>query len=134
MTLKDVPSCRKTSAVAPLALHSNAFFLRSSPAAIRDYEFVMGGVREKGGAAYGDALCELGYAEMLNGEGRLGVNRMEQGLELLKAAPPSGFTIRAVRKLALGYTRRQAGKGVGPFSRGLQPRDGNRSLRSNSAS
>jgi hypothetical protein len=68
--------------------------------------FVVGQVREKGGAAYGDALCELGYAEMLNGDRRLGVDRMERGLELLKAAPASGFTIRAMRKLALGYSRR----------------------------
>jgi tetratricopeptide (TPR) repeat protein len=75
-------------------------------AAVRDYEFVVDQAREKGGAAYGDALCELGYAEMLNENSRLGVNRMEQGLELLKAAPASGFTIRAMRKLAVGYAWR----------------------------
>lgn len=30
---------------------------------------------------------------------------MERGLELLRSLPASGFTIRATRKLAVGYAR-----------------------------
>ncbi len=43
---------------------------------------------------------------MLNGNSRQGVDFMEHGLELLNGEPPSGFTIRAMRKLAIGYARR----------------------------
>jgi hypothetical protein len=74
-------------------------------AAIADYETVAESRREQGGAAYGEALNELGYAQMLNWNMKQGINSMERGLELLNQQPPGGFTIRAMRKLALGYAR-----------------------------
>jgi hypothetical protein len=74
-------------------------------AAIADYATVAESRREQGGVAYGEALNELGYAQMLNWNMKQGISSMERGLELLNQQPPSGFTIRAMRKLALGYAR-----------------------------
>jgi tetratricopeptide (TPR) repeat protein len=74
-------------------------------AAIDDYRFGAERKREQGGAAYGEALSELGYAEMLNWNLTQGITHMEQGLALLNEEPASGFTIRAMRKLAYGYAR-----------------------------
>jgi len=75
-------------------------------AAIKDCQAVVTERQVKGGATYGEALSELGFAQMLNGNSRQGVDFMEHGLELLNGEPPSGFTIRAMRKLAIGYARR----------------------------
>ncbi len=72
-------------------------------AALADYERVAERRRDQGGASYGEALSELGYAEVMAGEKAKGLARMEEGLLLLKAAPPSGFMVRAMRKLAVGY-------------------------------
>ena len=58
------------------------------------------------GAAYREALIELGYAAMQVRNSRLGVTVMEEGLELMRPAPMSGFQIGAMRMLALGYARR----------------------------
>jgi tetratricopeptide (TPR) repeat protein len=77
-------------------------------AAVNDYQAVVLQTREKGPSAYGDALSELGYAQMLKGNVRQGICHMEEGLELLNKEQASGFTIRAMRKLALGYARRGA--------------------------
>lgn len=74
-------------------------------AAIADYRSVAESRRERGGAGYGEALSELGYAEMLNWNLKEGITHMEQGLELLKSQPADGFAIRAMRKLAYGYAR-----------------------------
>uniref|UniRef100_UPI0035CC2E28 DUF4062 domain-containing protein n=1 Tax=uncultured Bradyrhizobium sp. TaxID=199684 RepID=UPI0035CC2E28 len=71
-------------------------------AAIADYNFVAESKREEGGAAYGGALSELGFAETLNRNLKKGISHMEEGLELLKQQPADGFTIRAMRKLAYG--------------------------------
>ena len=75
-------------------------------AAIKDYETVAAQARETGGPAYGEALSELGFAQMLNGNGRQGLDFMENGLELMRGEPASGFTVRAMRKLAIGHARR----------------------------
>jgi hypothetical protein len=75
-------------------------------AALADYTQVAEARREQGGPAYGEALSELGYAALLAGDRRRGVELMEQGLERLRAGPMSGFRIRAIRKLAVGYARR----------------------------
>jgi tetratricopeptide (TPR) repeat protein len=74
-------------------------------AAIDDYRFGAERKREQGGAAYGEALSELGYAEMLNWNLKQGIKHMEEGLGLLNQQPADGFTIRAMRKLAYGYAR-----------------------------
>ena len=74
-------------------------------AALVDYRRVAELRREKGRASYGDALSELGYAQFLAGERTQGLTRMEEGLLILKSAPPSGFQVRAMRKLAVGYAR-----------------------------
>lgn len=75
-------------------------------AALRDYRKVEEARRERGGTVHGEALSELGYAMLLAGDSKGGVPLMERGLDLLRAGPASGFQIRAMRKLALGYARR----------------------------
>lgn len=75
-------------------------------AALADYEKVTEARRDLGGGAYGEALSELGHALLLSGKTRSGITLMEEGLELLCKEPPSGFRIRAMRKLATGYARR----------------------------
>lgn len=83
-------------------------------AAIVDYETVAESRRELGGATYGEALSELGYAQALNWNLRQGITQMEGGLALLNMAAPSGFTIRSMRKLARGYAL------AGKFVRALE--------------
>jgi tetratricopeptide (TPR) repeat protein len=73
-------------------------------AAIDDYRFGAERKRDEGGAAYGEALSELGYAETLNWDLKRGISHMEEGLGLLNEQV-DGFTIRAMRKLAYGYAR-----------------------------
>ena len=75
-------------------------------AALKDYGKVAEARRERGGGVYGEALSELGYAMVLSGKSQRGIPLLEQGLDLLRAEPPSGFQIRAMRKLAVGYARR----------------------------
>lgn len=72
-------------------------------AALKDYQYVAGLRRSQGGQSYGDALCEWGYAQVKAGQRRQGVENLEKGVELLFAGPPTGFRIRAMRKLAIGY-------------------------------
>lgn len=76
-----------------------------SDAALKDYRRLAELRKDRGGQAYGEALSEWGYAMLKTGEKRRGVTQMEEGLELLKVSPPSGFQIRAMRKLAEGYVR-----------------------------
>lgn len=75
--------------------------------AIEDYEAV---VRLKGDEAsslqgVGEAKSELGYALVLAGARRRGLGLLEEGDELLTLDPPSGFAVRAKRKLGVGYLR-----------------------------
>lgn len=76
-----------------------------SDAALKDYRHVAELRKGHGEPAYGEALSEWGYALMKTGERHQGVVQMERGLELLKSSSPSGFQIRAMRKLAEGYAR-----------------------------
>ncbi|UYN97538.1 MAG: hypothetical protein KIT25_11615 [Enhydrobacter sp.] len=79
--------------------------LHRTEAAIADYRRVAELRSEMGGASYGDALSELGHALVMAGNWRDGISTMEQGRELLRLEPPSGFAVRATRKLAAGYAR-----------------------------
>lgn len=76
-----------------------------SDAALSDYARVVDLRKVRGGPAYGEALSELGFALLLAGHRAKGLDHMEEGLSLLKAAPASGFQVRAMRKLAAGYAR-----------------------------
>jgi tetratricopeptide (TPR) repeat protein len=73
--------------------------------ALKDYERVAKNRKEFGGQAYGEGLSEWGYALLKTRKKSEGVARMEAGMELLKAGSPSGFQVRALRKLAEGYLR-----------------------------
>ena len=92
---------------------SNALAIRGSiyrqlgepGAAIADYETVAARRRNEGGPAYGEALSELGFGLVRNWKMKQGIAYMERGLDLLNQAPPDGFTLRAMRKLALGYAQ-----------------------------
>lgn len=79
--------------------------MKRSDEGLKDYERVAENRKERGGQPYGEALNEWGYALLKTGKKSQGVARMEAGVELLKAGPPSGFQVRAMRKLAEGYTR-----------------------------
>jgi tetratricopeptide (TPR) repeat protein len=74
-------------------------------AALHDYQRVAENRKERGGQAYGEALNEWGYALLKRGEKRQGIELMEAGLEFLQNGKPSGFRVRAMRKLAEGYAR-----------------------------
>lgn len=74
-------------------------------AALQDYQAVAERRRDRGTEAYGQALNEWGYALVKAGQRRLGMAHMEEGLDLLRSGPPSGFQIRAMRKLAVGNAR-----------------------------
>lgn len=74
-------------------------------AALTDYEKVAEARRDQGGGPYGESLSELGYAMLLSGRVGQGIDLMERGLDLLHKEPPSGFQVRAMRKLAIGYAR-----------------------------
>jgi tetratricopeptide (TPR) repeat protein len=84
-----------------------SIFLRTgrAAAALEDYERVAELRRESGGPAYGEALSEWGYGMLGTKKKTKGVTKMEEGLELLRSAPPSGFQVRAMKKLAEGYAR-----------------------------
>jgi tetratricopeptide (TPR) repeat protein len=79
--------------------------LGRTDAALNDFRAVVDARREQGGPAYGEALSEFGYAMLRAGQPKRGLEKMEKGLELLQLGPPSGFQVRAMRKLALGYAR-----------------------------
>jgi len=74
-------------------------------AALTDYRRVVELRKDRGGTAYGEALSQCGYALLKTGQKQRGVTQMEEGLELLKSGQPSGFQVRAMRKLAEGYAR-----------------------------
>ena len=74
--------------------------------ALADYRKVVDYKRESGGAAYGQALSEEGYALVLAGQRRKGLALMEEGVQLMRRERPSGFLVRAIRKLAIGYAAR----------------------------
>ena len=82
-------------------------------AAIADYEDVARSRQHLGDGTYGEALSELGYALVLAGRTREGIDNMERGVDLLLKYPRQGFDIRAIRKLAVGLAR------AGNFSRAL---------------
>jgi tetratricopeptide (TPR) repeat protein len=79
--------------------------LGNLPAALADYEAITNARRDAGGAGFGEAQNELGFALLLAGQRRRGLKLMEQGVSLLKEGPPSGGQIRAIRKLAVGHLR-----------------------------
>ncbi len=85
----------------------NSIFLQMGrwDAALKDYRRVVELRKDRGGPAYGEALSEWGYGMLKTGEKSRGVTQMEEGLELLKSGLPSGFQVRATRKLAEGYAR-----------------------------
>jgi len=74
-------------------------------AALADYSRVAELRRDLGDASYGEALSELGYAFVRFSDLRRGIALMEQGVALLSKVPASGFRVRAIRKLAVGYAR-----------------------------
>jgi tetratricopeptide (TPR) repeat protein len=77
------------------------------PEAIEDYETVVRLRTDEGASpeGVGEAKSELGYALMLAGARRRGLTLLEEGDELLTSDPPNGFTVRAKRKLGVGYFR-----------------------------
>jgi hypothetical protein len=74
--------------------------------AIADYEKTLT-LRENHEAAtpaqIGDAMTELGFALVLDGQRRRGVKYLENGVSLLEGSRPTGFLVRALRKLGRGY-------------------------------
>jgi tetratricopeptide (TPR) repeat protein len=90
----------------PLAIRGSIYReMGLKEASIRDYQQVVDLRREGDNASFGEALSELGYAHVLFGNPKQGVALMEQGLDRLNQAPASGFHVRAIRKLAIGYAR-----------------------------
>ncbi len=84
-----------------------SIFLRMghADAALADYQRVAELREGRGGPSYGEALSEWGYAMLKTGDKHRGITQMGKGLELLRAGQPSGFQVRAMRKLAEGYAR-----------------------------
>ena len=74
-------------------------------AALSDYEQVARLRAPLQDASYGEALSELGHGQFTAGRTREGLENLERGLDLLRRAPPSGFRIRAARKLAVACAR-----------------------------
>ena len=63
-------------------------------------------LREKSNAPQpqvGEALSELGFGYLFLGRWFKAVNLMDQGVKLLEQAPPSGFLVRAKKKLSVAY-------------------------------
>jgi len=63
-------------------------------------------LREKSGAPeaqIGEALSELGFGYLFLGRWIKAVNCLERGVEMLEQTTPSGFLVRAKRKLAIAY-------------------------------
>jgi hypothetical protein len=56
-------------------------------------------------AELGDARSELGFALVFDGQRERGLAEMEAGVALLERAGPSGFLVRAKRKLGRAYLR-----------------------------
>ena len=100
----EIEETKDTS--GPLAIRGSIYReMGLKEASIRDYQRVVDLRRERDDASYGEALSELGYAYVRFGNPRQGVALMEQGLECLNRVPASGFHVRAIRKLAIGYAR-----------------------------
>lgn len=73
--------------------------------AVDDYRMTLI-LREKSNAPQpqvGEALSELGFGYLFLGRWFKAVNLMEQGVKLLEQAPPSGFLVRAKKKLSVAY-------------------------------
>ncbi|WGM39755.1 hypothetical protein [Caulobacter sp. NIBR1757] len=74
--------------------------------AIADYERTVDLRRNHEAAtpgSIGDALSELGFALVRSRQTRRGLDLMEEGVALLESEPPSGFLVRAKRKLGRAY-------------------------------
>ncbi|MDO9223613.1 MAG: hypothetical protein Q7U20_07865 [Caulobacter sp.] len=74
--------------------------------AIADYERTVElreGSEQATPAEIGDAKSELGFALVLAGNRKRGLSVMEEGIAFLEKEPPSGFLVRAKRKLGRAY-------------------------------
>jgi tetratricopeptide (TPR) repeat protein len=95
-----------TNAADLLAIRGSIYLrLGNAEAAIADYGKVVQARKHVGGGVYGEALSELGYAHIVARHKREGLNELERGVELLMEDPRPGFSIRAMKKLAVGYAR-----------------------------
>lgn len=75
---------------------------------IEDYKHVVElreGVENASSAAIGEAKSELGFALVFAGERHRGIACMEEGIALFESDRPSGFFVRAKRKLGRAYIR-----------------------------
>ncbi len=73
--------------------------------AVDDYRTTLE-LREKSDAPetqIGEALSELGFGYLFLGRWIKAVNCLERGVKMLEQTPPSGFLVRAKRKLAIAY-------------------------------
>jgi tetratricopeptide (TPR) repeat protein len=73
--------------------------------AVDDYRLTLD-LKEKSNATpgqIGEALSELGFGYLFLGRWLKAVDYMERGVKLLEQMPPSGFLVRAKRKLAYAY-------------------------------
>lgn len=73
--------------------------------AVDDYRTTLE-LREKSDAPetqIGEALSELGFGYLFLGRWIKAVNCLERGSKMLEQTPPSGFLVRAKRKLAIAY-------------------------------
>lgn len=77
--------------------------LGAPAAAVRDYE-KMHRLRVESGERLGEAEVELGMGYLWVRRVRDAEKLLESGVERLRKEPPSGFTVRALRKLSLFYT------------------------------
>lgn len=61
------------------------------------------GDEHAGPGQVGEAMTELGFALLRSGQRGRGLSYLERGTEKLKAEPPNGFQVRAIRKLGRAY-------------------------------
>lgn len=107
-SLKEVQILRKDSAREAnlLAIRGSIFrAMGQIKDAVSDYEKVVL-FREKNNASstsIGEGLSELGFGYLHQLRLQKGKDYSEKGVQLLKKGPPSGFLVRALRKLAVAY-------------------------------
>ena len=79
--------------------------LHDRDAAIADYREVARARADLEGGSYGEALVELGFAQVFAGQGREGLGAIELGIDFIRTDPRQGFEVRALRKYSIALLR-----------------------------